>query len=144
VDRVGSSPPVGDRVRRLAADMGILPSDPLAPVLDELAKLPAELREQLGPVIARIEGTASTVSDRVEADAADRLYRKAMAELPRAVDRLSLQMYWRNIVYAALILIVGMMATFWFGDYWGHLIDQNCAAQDGGVACSGWWRLPPR
>ena len=56
--------PVGKRIRELTSELGIMPTDPLGPMLEELAKLPHQVWEsiehQLEPYLTRLE-TVSAV-----------------------------------------------------------------------------------
>jgi hypothetical protein len=60
MDRIGRVE-IGDRVRAAAMDSGILPNDPLGPVVDELAGIPAEVELRIAPMLAKAEAILSRI-----------------------------------------------------------------------------------
>ena len=53
---------IGDRVRAAAMDAGILPNDPMGPVFEAVADLPAEVELRVAPVLAEMRATTAAIA----------------------------------------------------------------------------------
>jgi hypothetical protein len=110
-------PSRGERVRQAARDAGILPSDPLGPVIEALADIPAEVERR----IADMRAGLSEVLEQAKKAAGGQLAAAVAEELPEAIDRLVVQRYWLICVAGAVLIAAALVG----GYRWGS----NAAAQ---------------
>jgi hypothetical protein len=157
MDRIGrrdgdGTPSVRDRIRQTAMNAGIMPDDPLAPVLDALADLPDEVDLRIAPVLVELRTFAtaveksadrpSTLTEKQVDELAKRLAQSCAAwsgGLVQAANRKS-----AAIVVAALaaVLVVGIGAGWWLHAPPSELA---CGDQaDGSRICWMYTRLPTK
>ena len=107
------------QLRRVAAEAGIGPDDPLAPLVDELSvtvealsKLPGDCGKKFDAVDARL----SAILDKAEALAGMHIARQAALEIPKAVDRVVRMRYWWLAVLFGVMLACAACGGYWYGE----------------------------
>lgn len=138
---VSTRDPSRAAIEAAAINMGVVPGDPAYPFLQSMLRIGDQAEQDRRGHEARI----GELLDRAEKQASGNLFHIALRELPGAIDRLVVSRYRRMLLmWAGLTVAVGIVAGL-VGYYIGHprLMYENCVAQDGGIACSGWRVLPP-
>ena len=111
--------PVGKRIRELTGELGILPNDPLGPILEELAKLPDQVSEsiddRLDPFLKRLETVSSNVSDRTIDSITDKISSEATWKVTASVDRLVEAHNARAIQRTATWMTIAILGAIVFG-----------------------------
>ena len=173
MDNLTSQGDLATRIRVAAGEAGILPGDALAPVLEALAEIPAEVRQSLAPLVQQIEAVKRPVDDdKLRYAVAQGIHGHAATLIREFRLRTSLAI--AGLLLA--VLLVGVGGGYWFGrrsaaeeyvqtpaalgvaltnqqaEKWLNLIrlnnisdaTRNCWNQSGGTACSiAVWVKPP-
>lgn len=135
---------IGERVRAAAGDAGILPADPLGPVVEALADIPAEVEMRIAPLLAELQETrnaaAQPLSDKQVNDIARQLLGGCQG-WTRSFVRMS---YWRSQAVLAIVVLGAVVVGFGAG-WRAHSPPSElaCADQtDGSRLCWMYTRLP--
>jgi hypothetical protein len=102
-------------------DAGILPTDPLGPVMEELADIPGEIERRIAPLLAEVR--AATAKPPILASEIKALNaaaaRHASNELPYAIMKLTATTFWRTSLLAGAaglgLLLAGLGGGYWWG-----------------------------
>jgi hypothetical protein len=133
--------PIGERVRSAAAGAGILPDDPMGPVVEALAEIPTEVELRIAPLLAELRNASGpALSDR-QADDIGRQLMGGCQGWTRSFVRAS---FWRSQAVLAVVVLGAVVGGFGAG-WWAHSppTELACGDQaDGSRICWMYTRLP--
>lgn len=145
-------PSVASRVRRVAGEAGILPDDPLGPVVEALADIPAEVDLRIGPALAEMRALTAAVekiaaqpagtvlTDKQTDDIGRRLLGSCQA-WSRGLVRASMWRSWALIGATVAVVFAAGMGAGWV--LTKPASELQCADQsDGSRACWFYTKLP--
>jgi hypothetical protein len=130
---------IGDRVRAAAMDAGVLPNDPLGPVIEVVADVPAEVELRIGPVLAEMRATTAAIAAAtaaIESAASRPLITNHQIKWTLLPGLLAAWNAWHVGQVLAAAAIGGGLA--WFA----LVPHEQCQDERGGTIC--WhWKKPP-
>lgn len=151
--------PFAATVRALMQSVGVLPDDPLGPLIEKLAELPEETRSALAPVLAEMQvargaittaaskPVTATLSDQHVADLGARLAQQHHTHVNDLIRAENLRS-WAMMVCAAVALLIAVGSGWWLHAAIAprQPVVSNCSPepQASGEAwsCTFWTRLP--
>lgn len=116
VDNLNSD--LATRIRVAAGEAGILPGDALAPVLEALAEIPAEVRQSITPLIQQIEAAQRPTDNGVIRQAVAQGIRDHAADLARTI-KIRTWFLGAGLLLVVLLMVAG--AGYWYGQAAGYL-----------------------
>lgn len=126
---------VGDKVRKAAAEAGILPNDPLAPVVEALADIPAEVDLRIAPVLAEMRAFTAAAQQAAEQPLVTHDQVKTII-----VPALLAAFKWSHAIISVRLLLVAVGVGM--GIQWWETPALTCQDDRGGVVC--WhWKVAP-
>lgn len=122
---------VGDRVRRAAAEAGVLPSDPMGPVVEALADLPGEVELRIAPVLAQMQAARAAIEQAARRPALtdDQVRYQVVPKLLAAWGA------WQTL--AGVVLALAAFGVG-FGVHWWLTPSLTCEDARGGHVCFVW------
>jgi hypothetical protein len=135
---------IGERVRAAAGDAGILPADPLGPVVEALADIPAEIDLRLAPILAEMQEARKAAAQPLSDKQIDDIGRQLMGGCQGWARSFVRASYWRSQSILAVALLGAIIVGFGAG-WRAHTPPSElaCADQaDGSRICWMYTRLP--
>lgn len=105
-------PDLAARIRLAASEAGVVPRDPLAPLVEALADIPADVERRIAPVLLQMAATRQhpVVDEGVLRQQLAQAFRTQLGVVTRAVQ-------WRTAVIAAGLLVAALLVGAG-GGYW--------------------------
>lgn len=113
---------------------------PAAPVRD-LSHLDDPKPELIRTMQALVDKVAHLLEDAKDRAAGQQATILAK-ELPRALDRLVLQRYWRLWMAGSVLMVALLSLAFWGGYLIGPGPRASCGPYRGGIICQYWMKQP--
>lgn len=125
---------IGDRVRAAALDAGILPNNPIGPVIEAVADLPAEVELRIAPVLAEMRAATAAI----EKAAAQPLLNGGQIKFELLPALLAAWTAW-HVVAILVALAIGMGVSWYM---FAPPLSTQCHDERGGRWCV-YWVTPP-